>query len=71
MKKEIYYTYLGSTGTLTSQLLIPGATPIKKFLLVADENKKLTKNNLNFVDVILIPESDMELWFEVDDPGQE
>ncbi len=65
MKKIIYYTYLGDRGTLTTQLFIPGAANVKKIFLVAEEGKKLTIDNVNFIDSVLIPESELALWKEV------
>lgn len=70
MKKEIYYTYLGDKGTITSYIQIPGVYSIKKVMLFAEENKKLTKDNQKFYNSILIPESELPEWKEVDDIGQ-
>lgn len=71
MKQVIYYTYLGDKGVLTTQLQIPGATFVKKVMLAADKGKKLTKNGKYFTSLILIPETEVSLWYEVDDIGQE
>lgn len=65
MKKTIYYTYLGDNGTITTPLHIPNVYSIKQYLLVADENKKLTKDGIKFTPSILIPESDLKLWYEI------
>ena len=45
MKKETYYTYLGTNGTITSPVHLEDIYFIRKYLLTADEGKKLTKNN--------------------------
>lgn len=72
MKKVIYYTYLGDKGVLTTQLQIPGAISIKKIMLAADKGKKLTKDNEHFTSLILVPETEVDKWYEVDDvTGQE
>ena len=65
MKKMIYYTYLGDNGTITTPLHIPNVYSIKQYLLVADKNKKLTKDGVKFIPSTLIPESDLELWYEI------
>lgn len=67
MKQATYYTYLGDKGTITTYLQIPGAFSVKKIMLAADEGKKLTKDGRNFVDTILIPESELALWREVNE----
>jgi hypothetical protein len=66
MKKVIYYTYLGDKGVLTTQLQIPGATSVKKVMLAADEGKKLTKDGKHFTSLILVPETEVTLWYEID-----
>lgn len=72
MRQATYYTYLGDKGTITTYLQIPGAFSVKKIMLVADENKKLTKDGKNFVTSVLIPETELASWYEIDDhTGQE
>lgn len=66
MKQVIYYTYLGDKGVLTTQLQIPGATSVKKVMLAADEGKKLTKDGKHFTSLVLVPESEVALWSEID-----
>lgn len=65
MKKHIYYTYLGENGTITTQIKLEGAYSVTKYMLVADNNKKLTKDNINFVKMIMVPASEADLWYEV------
>lgn len=65
MRKVVYYTYLGDNGTITTPLHIPGVYSIKQYLLVADENKRLTKDGVQFTPSVLIPEADSDLWYEV------
>ena len=72
MQKEIYYTYLGTNGTITSPVHLEDIYYTVKYSLTAEGNKMLTKDNKNFVKRVLIPEADLELWSEVDMPtGQE
>lgn len=66
MRKTLYYTYLGVNGTITSPVLLEGIYAVKKYQLIASDGKVLTKDNKNYVDSIMIPESDLELWKEVD-----
>lgn len=66
MRKTLYYTYLGVNGTITSPVLLEGIYAVKKYQLIASDGKVLTKDDKNYVDSIMIPESDLELWKEVD-----
>ena len=66
MKKVIYYTYLGDKGVLTTQLQIPGATSVKKIMLAADKGKTLTKDGKHFTSLILVPETEVAFWYEID-----
>lgn len=72
MKKEKYYTYLGTNGTITSPVHLEDIYYTVKYSLEAENNKVLTKDNKNFVTRVLVSEADLELWSEVDMPtGQE
>ena len=66
MRKTLYYTYLGVNGTITSPVLLEDIYAVKKYQLIASDGKVLTKDDKNYVDSIMIPESDLELWKEVD-----
>ena len=66
MRKTLYYTYLGVNGTITSPVLLEGVYAVKKYQLIASDGKVLTKDDKNYVDSIMIPESDLELWKEID-----
>lgn len=66
MRKTLYYTYLGVNGTITSPVLLEGVYAVKKYQLIASDGKILTKDDKNYVDSIMIPESDLELWKEID-----
>ena len=66
MRQAIYYTYLGDKGIITTQLQIPGAAFVKKVMLSADENKKLTKDGKKFTTLVLVPEAEAALWYEID-----
>lgn len=72
IKKEVYkvtkqtvYTYLGENGTLTTPILLKDIYKIKKIKLIADSGKKLTKDYENYYFSIVIPEEDINEWYEV------
>lgn len=71
MKRYLYYNYLGENGTLLSPILIPNTYHIKKYMLSADPGKLLTKDGSHKVSVVIIPESELNLWYEVEDIGQD
>lgn len=66
MKKETYYTYLGNNGTITTSVYLEGIYSIKKYMIIADKDKKLTKDGKTFQKTILIPATDLELWHEIE-----
>lgn len=66
MKKVLYYNYLGENGTLLTTIRLDGVYCVKKYMIDADENKVLTKDGINFTTQILIPESEINEWYEVD-----
>jgi hypothetical protein len=65
MTKTVYYTYLGTNGTITSPVHLEDVYFIRNYLLVAEDGKKLTKNDKDFVDSVMIPEGELDLWREV------
>ena len=72
MKREILYTYLGTNGTITTPVHIENAYYVRKIRLIADKDKILTKDNINYQYSVIIPEEDEDLWIEViDSSGQE
>ncbi len=72
MTKVLYYNYLGENGTLLTTIHIDGAYCIKKYMLDADSGKMLTKDGIILKTHTLVPESEVDEWYEVDIPeGQE
>lgn len=65
MKKTIYYTYLGTNGTITSPVHLEDIYYVRKYHLSADVGKKVTKDGKNFYSEITIPEEELEEWSEV------
>ena len=65
MKKEKYYTYLGTNGTITSPVHLEDIYYIRKVRLTADAGKQLTKDDVNYSSVVTVPEEEVDLWKEV------
>lgn len=71
MTKQVIYRYLGTNGVIESPVHLEDIYYIRRLLLVASDNKKLTSDDKVFYSSITIPEGDLSLWKEVNDPGQE
>ena len=65
MKKETMYVYLGTNGTICSPVHLEDIYYIRKYRLIADEDKVLTKNGIDFTYSITVPEDEIDLWYEV------
>ena len=71
MKKEVLYTYLGTNGIITTPIHIEDTYYIRKIRISADAGKVLTKDfGTSYVYSAIIPEEEVDLWVEFDDPGQ-
>lgn len=70
MTKEIYYTYLGTNGSIMTPVYLEGIYSTRKYRLVADENMILTDGQKK-VKVVMVPEHELALWSEVDEQGQD
>lgn len=71
MKKINSYRYLGvDGGIIDSEVYLEGIYSIKRIKLVADAGKKLTKDAIHFYKAIIVPESEVNLYYEVEDLGQ-
>lgn len=66
MIKEIYYTYLGSNGTITSPVLLPDMHHVKKVKLIADKNKMLTNKDGVLLKTVMTTEEEISNWTEID-----
>lgn len=66
MKITPQYTYLGTNGVITSFVHLPNVYSIKKFEIQADQYKKITKNGTDLKDIVIVPEDEVNLWYEVD-----
>lgn len=68
MIKKKMYRYIGENGVLDTIILIPDAKHIKRYRLIAEENKLLT-NGIKITKMIDIFATDLEEWYEIDDPS--
>lgn len=66
MKKQVMYMYLGTNGTICTPVHLEDIYYIRKYRLVADEDKKLTKDGIKFTANVIIPEEELNDWYEVD-----
>jgi hypothetical protein len=65
MTKETWYRYLGTNGVINSPVHLEDIYYVKKYQLFAGNGKKLTKDGVNFVSQVLVPDSEVDLWKEV------
>lgn len=65
MTKIVMYEYLGTNGTILSPVHLEDIYYVRKLQLLADNNKRLTKNGKDFVQNIVIPEDELDQWKEV------
>ena len=65
MTKNILYLYLGTNGTILSPIHLEDTYFVRYVRLTADEGKMLTKNGINKIEAILVPEDEVDEWSEV------
>ena len=65
MSKIVMYEYLGTNGTILSPIHLEDIYYVRKLQLLADNNKRLTKNGKDFVQNVVIPEDELDQWKEV------
>ena len=65
MIKEVLYQYLGTNGTILSPVHLEDIYYVRKYKLIADNGKKLTKDGKNKVPSIIIDENELDEWREV------
>ena len=58
MTKIVMYEYLGTNGTILSPIHLEDIYYVRKLQLLADNNKRLTKNGKDFVQNVIIPEEE-------------
>jgi hypothetical protein len=59
MKKQVTYRYLGVNGVIDSPVLLEGIYSVKSVVLTADEGCRLTKDGIDFVTMVRVPESEV------------
>lgn len=64
MKKEVFYTYLGTNGTITSPVHLEGIPSIKKVRLTADTFKVIVDEDGNEFAEITVPAADVAKYSE-------
>ena len=65
MTKILLYEYLGTNGTIVSPVHLEDIYYVRKYRLMADNGKRLTKDDVNFEYSIIIPEEELNEWKEV------
>lgn len=65
MTKIVMYEYLGTNGTILSPVHLEDIYYVRKLQLLADNNKRLTKNGKDFIQSVVIPEDELDQWKEV------
>ena len=66
MEKEIVYRYMGSNGIIESSIQLIGIPVAILYRLIADYNKKLTRDGKEFFSISpLVPENELKEWYEV------
>lgn len=65
MTKTVMYVYLGTNGTITSPVHLEDIYYIRKIQLRAYEDKLLTKDGKQFFVEVLVPEAEVNEWYEV------
>lgn len=65
MTKEVLYLYLGTNGSILSPVHLEDTYYSRRLRLRADEGKALTKDGKNVCLVAVIPEDELDLWYEI------
>lgn len=65
MTKEVLYLYLGTNGTILSPIHLEDVYYTRRLRLRADEGKSLTKDGKELYKIRVIPEEELDLWYEV------
>ena len=60
MTKIVMYEYLGTNGTILSPIHLEDIYYVRKLQLLADNNKRLTKNGKDFVQSVVIREDELD-----------
>lgn len=70
MKKQTYYTYLGTNGSITTPIHLEDIYYVRSYCLTADRGHVLTNDGgKTYVDSITVPEDELDLWVEIKQPA--
>jgi hypothetical protein len=70
MTKSILYTYLGTNGMITTPIHLENIYSVKKIELRADEGYEMTKDGIIKKRIVVVPEEEVDEWYEVPIEGQ-
>lgn len=65
MTKTLLYVYLGTNGVIESPVHLENIYYTRRYRLVADNRKSLTKDGKTFLQSVTIPEDELDEWQEV------
>ena len=65
MTKKVLYLYLGTNGTILSPVHLEDTYYVRQVELMADEGKLLTRDGVHMKKSVLVPENDVQEWYEV------
>ena len=68
MKKNYFYRYMGTNGVIETPVYLEGIYCLKLVHLIADPGYALTDGE-KVVYAARIPESEVSLWIEIEDPN--
>lgn len=69
MIQQVYYTYVGTNGTITSPVHLEDIYYIRKIKLIAEDGFSLTKDYKTYLQEALVPEDEVDQWHEIKMPA--
>lgn len=66
MIKTLFYTYLGTNGTVSTPIFLENIYSTKKYQLIAEPGKLLTKDGKETYNSIFVPVNEVDEWYEID-----
>lgn len=65
MKKAVIYRYLGTNGIIESPVHLEDTYYVRLYRLIAEEGKVIT-NGDKVLRSVLIPEEELDQWYEIE-----
>ena len=65
MTKEVLYLYVGTNGSILSPVHLEDVFYSRRLRLRADKGKYLTKDGVATLTSVVIPEDEIDQWYEV------